>query len=337
MPYLSPELTSEIKLHLLIRAALTLVPLLALALLTRDINWLKASIVTISLFIAYDKVGLAPLGVACHALGLLLAFLALLFAMRQPAIFVTSCTLAAAMVVGLPAYGEKLRSLGNFTFIPALYLACETAEGVAPAQFTQCVLPLLPYLAIAALPVLAIALMEHALAGRRWCHVLKLHCSGDLGSQVACGEALFAVGLAVAFAAVIVEWGRLEYGQWVIWSAVSVVTGDATTARKKLCQRGVGALVGVPVGVLLGYIIPHGVLAYEFLTVAAMLTLVSFSHYTLGFGARCACIASALMVLGKTPEIAAERAFNVLLGGSIGLFFVFLLHLVVSARGDAPR
>ncbi|MBU3893205.1 FUSC family protein [Serratia rubidaea] len=314
-----------------------LTPVLALTLLTGDANWLKASVVTISLFIVYERVELAPLGVACHALVLLLAFLALLFAMCQPAIFVLTCTLAAAAVIGIPAYGDKLRSLGNFTFIPALYLACETAEGVAPAQFSMRVLSLLPYLAAAVLPVLAISLAEHVLTGRRWHHVFTLHRSGDLGARVACGESLFAVSLAVALAVTIVEWGQLDYGQWVIWSAVSVVTGDTTTARKKLYQRGVGALIGVPVGVLLGYIMPHSVLVYEFLTVAAMLTLVSFPHYTLGFGVRCACIASALMVIGRTPEVATERALNVLLGGGIGLLFVFLLHFAVATRGGASR
>ncbi len=332
-----PELTSEINLRSLKRAAWMLAPLLSLTLLTGDVNWLKASVVTISLFIVYERVELAPLGVVFHALALLLAFLVLLFAMCQPAIFVLVCALAAAATMGVSAYGGKLRSLGNFTFIPALYLACETAEGNTPVQFAQSALLLLPYLAAVVVPVLVISLAEHVQVGRRWCHLSKLRRSGDLGPRVVCGEALLAVSLAVAVAATIVEWGRLDYGQWVIWSAVSVVTGDMATARKKLYQRGVGALIGVPVGVLLGYAIPHSVLIYELLTVAAMLTLVSFSHYVLGFGTRCACIACALMVIGQTPEIAAERALNVLLGGSIGLLFVFLLHFAVGARASSPR
>lgn len=336
MPHLPPKLVSAINLRSLQRAAWLLMPLLALTLLTGDIHWLKASVVTISLFIVYEKVGLAPLGVACHALVLLLAFLALLFAMRQQFIFVLACSLAAAAVVGSSAYGGKLRSLGNFTFIPALYLAYETADGITPTQFAQHGLPLLTYLAVAVLPVLAISLIEFELAGRRWPHVFKLrHHNNDLGARGACDEALFAVALAVALAATIVKWNHISYGQWVIWSAVSVVTGDTTTACKKLYQRGVGALAGVPIGVLLGYSMPHSALVYEFLTVATLLTLVSFSHYTLGFGMRCACIAATLMVIGKTPEIAAARVLNVLLGGGIGLLFVFLLHFAVTPRG--PR
>lgn len=328
------KLASEINLRSLKRAAWMMAPLLVLTLLTGDVNWLKVSIVTISLFIVYERVELAPLGVAYHTLALLLAFLALLFAMRQPVIFVLACATSAAAAVGVSAYGDKLRSLGNFTFIPALYLACEMAESAAPAQFSQRALSLLPYLAAAALPVLAISLAEYLRSERRW---LKLHRNGDFGARVVCGKNLCAVGLAVTLATALVELGRLDYGQWVIWSAVSVVTGDMATARQKLYQRGTGALVGVPIGMLLGYTMPHSALVYEFLTVVAMLTLVSFSRYVLGFGVRCACIACALMVIGQTPEIAAERALNVLLGSGIGLLCVFLLHFAVAVRAGAPR
>lgn len=337
MPYLPRELTSEIKIHSLKRAAWTLAPLLGLTLITHDPGWLKASVVTISLYIVYERVKLAPLGVICHGLALLLAFMVMLYAMIQPFVFVLICTLTAAGVVGITVYGCKLRTLGNFIFIPSLYLACETAEGTTPVQPFSVLQTALPYLAVAVLPVLALSLAEHMRVSRRWHHMLKLQRNSDLGVRVACGEAVLAVTLAVALAVTIVEWGQLNYGQWIIWSAVSVVTGDTKTARKKLYQRGVGALVGVPVGVLLGYIVPHSVIMYDFLAVAAMLTLVSFSRYTLGFGARCACVASALMVIGQTPEIASERALNVLMGGGIGLFFVFLLHFAMVSRGDTVR
>jgi uncharacterized membrane protein YccC len=327
-------LKSEIYLQSLKRAAWVLAPLLALTLLTGDTNWLKASILTISLFITYERAELAPLGVACQALAFLLVFLALLFAMGQPVIFVLVCALAAAAAVGVSAYGGKLRSLGNFTFIPALYLACETAEGITPAQYSQHALVLLPFLMVAVLPVSVISLVEH-IQTHRLRHIFRLHRTGDLGTRAVYGEAVVAVCLAVALAAAIVEWRQLDYGQWVIWSAASVVTGDMATARQKLYQRGAGALVGVPLGMLLGYAMPHSLLMYELLTVTAMLTLVSFSHYILGFGARCACIASAMIVVGQTPDIAAERVLNVLLGGSIGLLFVFFLHVVIAIRTRA--
>lgn len=325
-------LTSEIDLQSLKRASWMLAPLLAITLLTGDTNWLMASILTISLFITYERSELAPLGVVCQALAFLLTFWALFFSMSQPVIFVLTCALAAAAAVGVSTYGDKLRTLGNFTFIPALYLACESTSGIIPAQYPLHALVLLPFLITAILPVLVISLVEHVKTNHGWHYVFRLHRTGDLGTRVACGETLVAVCLSVVLAAALVEWRQLDYGQWVIWSAVSIVTGDILTARKKLYQRGTGVLLGVPLGVILSYIIPHNMLIYEILTVIAMLTLVSFSHYMLGFGARCACITSALIVIGQTPDIAAERVFNVLLGGGIGLLFIFLLHIAIAVR-----
>ncbi|MGP2704828.1 FUSC family protein, partial [Serratia marcescens] len=166
---------------------------------------------------------------------------------------------------------------------------------------------------------------------------LKLHRSEGFGARVACGEALLAVIFAVGLSAALVEWRQLDYGQWVIWSAVSVITGDMATTRNKLRQRASGALMGVPAGILLGYLIPHSDMGYELLTVATMLTLVSFHRCALGFGVRCACIACALIIAGKAPEIAAERAFNVLLGGGIGLLFAFLMDGALLASPGARK
>lgn len=319
-----------------------LAPLLALTLTTGNADWLKASVVTISLFVVYERVELAPLGVVLHALALLLLFMALLCAMHTPAIFVLACVLAAAAAVGISAYGGKLRSLGNFIFIPALYLACESAEGGAGAPLAQRAGALLPFLGAAVLPVLMLALVEHRRlarlsAGGRRHHYLQLRRSDELGARVACGEALLAVSGAVALSAALVEWQHLDYGQWVIWSAVSVVTGDMAGTRNKLRQRASGALLGVPVGILLGSLMPHGNVGYELLSVATMLTLVSFHRYALGFGARCACIACALVIAGKAPSIAAERVINVLLGGGIGLLFALVVHAVLPANTGARQ
>ncbi|HHK8216329.1 TPA: FUSC family protein [Serratia marcescens] len=336
------QLRAEINLRLLLRGAWMLAPLLALTLATGNVDWLKASVVTISLFIVFERVELAPLGVMLHAAALLSVFMTLLYAMRAPATFILACVFAAAAAVGISACGGKLRSLGNFIFIPALYLACEIAEGGTHAPMIQRAWALFPYLWVAALPVLALALIEHRQRAylpfeNAWRHYLKLHRNEGFGARVACGEALLAVIFAVGLSAALVEWRQLDYGQWVIWSAVSVITGDMATTRNKLRQRASGALMGVPAGILLGYLIPHSDMGYELLTVATMLTLVSFHRYALGFGVRCACIACALIIAGKAPEIAAERAFNVLLGGGIGLLFAFLMDGALLASPGARK
>ena len=90
------------------------------------------------------------------------------------------------------------------------------------------------------------------------------------------------------------EWGHLDHGQWVIWSAASVVTGDAGAAHLKLRDRAVGAFLGVPAGIGLGLFLPHGPIAYGMAVVASLMTLVAFRSYLLGFATRCAAIAAAL-------------------------------------------
>ncbi|AJY32471.1 fusaric acid resistance -like family protein [Burkholderia thailandensis 34] len=151
----------------------------------------------------------------------------------------------------------------------------------------------------------------------------------DLGRPAAWGDAMqaiVAVALAVAVAALLVEWRRIDNGQWAIWSAASVVTGDAATAHLKLRDRGLGALVGVPLGLSAGYALPQGALVYTLATLASALTLVAFRHYASGFGARCACIACASWVAQQSAAIAAERVVNVLAGGLIGVAFVLATH-----------
>lgn len=130
----------------------------------------------------------------------------------------------------------------------------------------------------------------------------------------------------MAAAALLVEWRHIDNGQWAIWSAASVVTGDAATARVKLRDRGLGALAGVPLGLAAGHALPHGALVYTLATLASVLTLVAFRHYATGFGARCACIACASWVAQQSTAIAAERVVNVLAGGLIGIACVLATH-----------
>jgi len=66
----------ELDTRSLIRAALVLAPLIALAAATGQNAWLQAAIVTISAYIAMDRAGLAPLGVILHGVAITIAFLA---------------------------------------------------------------------------------------------------------------------------------------------------------------------------------------------------------------------------------------------------------------------
>lgn len=305
--------------------------------LTGDENWLLASLVTISLFIGIERVGLAMLGVLAQTAAIGAGFLLLSFAKSSPPTFVAGCAMLAASAVALSLAGARLRSLGNFVFIPSLYLACETADAHVST------LQLIPYLGAAALPVFVLSyidIVRRTPARRRLRALMNWRRPGDLGPAASPGDAaaaVTAVTLAVASAASLVEWRALAHGQWVIWSAASVVTGNAAMARSKLRDRGLGAFTGVAIGLVLGSLLPHGTLVYAVLALASALTLVTFRQYVPGFAARCACIACASWIAGQSTTIATERVVNVLLGGLIGVAFVVATSWVGKYRVGADN
>lgn len=112
----------------LARAALVLLPSVVRAAVERDAAWLQLSIITISTFIARERSGLAPADVALHALAIFVVFTALLLSQGDSVLFPLLCALFAMLSVRITATGANLRSLGNFTFVPGLYLAVEAFE-----------------------------------------------------------------------------------------------------------------------------------------------------------------------------------------------------------------
>lgn len=301
-------------------------PTIALYGATGDVRWLLASIATVSIAIAVERVGIAPLGALAQGTAIVAGFLSLSCALSAWPAFVAGCATLAAAAVALSRCGARLRSLGNFVFIPSLYLTCEAAAAHHSAM------RLVPYLGAAMLPAIALSGVQawrNAPAAHRLHALARWRGARELGRPAAssdAAQAIVAVALAVAAAALLVEWRHIDNGQWAIWSAASVVTGDAATARVKLRDRGLGALAGVPLGLAAGHALPHGALVYTLATLASVLTLVAFRHYATGFGARCACIACASWVAQQSTAIAAERVVNVLAGGLIGIACVLATH-----------
>lgn len=301
-------------------------PTIALYGATGDARWLLASIATVSIAIAVERVGIAPLGALAQGAAIVAGFLSLSCALSAWPAFVAGCATLAAAAVALSRCGARLRSLGNFVFIPSLYLTCEAAAAHHSAT------RLVPYLGAAMLPAIALSGVQawrNAPAAHRLHALARWRGARELGRPAASSDvaqAIVAVALAVAAAALLVEWRHIDNGQWAIWSAASVVTGDAATARVKLRDRGLGALAGVPLGLAAGHALPHGALVYTLATLASVLTLVAFRHYATGFGARCACIACASWVAQQSAAIAAERVVNVLAGGLIGIACVLATH-----------
>lgn len=321
------KIVDEIKWGSLGRGLLAVAPTTVAALVTGDARWFKAGLVAMSSFIASERVNLLPLGVLLHGLAILLGYAVMTWSLADPLLFVICCALFGGLTVAVMSWGSNLRLVGSFTFIPALYLTCEAAEGGSADLLSY---P--PMMAAALLPVIALATVDWLRTRPRASFLdLSRVSPGALPPNLA--EMVLSVSLGVGVAAATVRWQGLENGQWAIWSAASVVTGNLASSEEKMSTRAFGAVVGVPLGVAVGFLLPHAPLAYGLATLGTLLTLDIFRTYRVQFTATCAMVALALQLAGQTPGIAAERTINVVLGGFLGVLALLLVHAVRRLTG----
>jgi len=314
-------LAREIKGAELLRALIVVGPMVAAYFIARETALLNLGLVAVSLLIPALRLQLPSKVVAWHYLAILVTFAALFLAAPVKPLFVVLTALAGFLAVAGTRHGEHFRTLGNWVFIPAVYLACEVREGVSPSE---------------ALRHAGVIIVSSPIA-------LALVCAIQIYDQRQLGDAAatsfgppadewflpaLATAVAVFAAAALVDILDLAQGQWVMWSAASVVVGDLTASTGKLKQRAIGAFVGVPLGFLAGMALPASRIGYAVAVLAATLTLISFSRYVLGFGLRCFFIALAASFAGGASGIAEERIVNVLIGGTFGLIAVAVTEIV---------
>lgn len=308
-------LRKEINSSELLWALAVIGPLVIAYSFLREPAVLNLGLIAISLLIPALKLGLAPRTVVLHYLAILVTFGALFLAAPIKPLFVSLTALAAFLAVAVTRYGDALRTLGNWVFIPAVYLACEVREGAGASEALRHA-----GIIVAASPIaLVLVCCVQMVDGRHRDDAVPPH-YGSASAEWLLPAA--ATALAVFAAAALVEVLNLAQGQWVIWSAASVVVGDLTAVTGKLKLRAIGALIGAPLGLLLRVELPQSRVGYSFAVLGATLTLIAFSRYAVGFGARCFFIALAASFAGGASGIAEERVANVVIGGVFGLVAV---------------
>jgi Fusaric acid resistance protein-like len=212
---------------------------------------------------------LPPRAVALHFLAILVTFATLFLAGPITPLFVALTALAAFVAVAVTRYGDALRTLGNWVFIPAVYLACEVLEGLSAPEALRHAGIILASSPIALALVCAVQIRDQR----------RSAVPSQYGSAVTDWFLpAAATAIAVLAAAALVETLNLAQGQWVIWSAASVVVGDLSASGGKLKLRAIGAFVGVPLGLLVGMALPESRIGYSFAVLGATLTLIAFSR-----------------------------------------------------------
>src|ERR1700675_3983912 len=101
-----------------------------------------------------DRSHLAPLGVIAHGIAIGAGFLVLMASLAYPPLFVVGTALLGMGSILVTARGCELRPHGSYTFILALYLACECVEGIGQSTLIQQGLEMLPFILTPFLPVL---------------------------------------------------------------------------------------------------------------------------------------------------------------------------------------
>ncbi len=292
-------------------ALLAMIPILIGFLITHNLMLFNVGLISIALLIGRDQLQLRLTWISLHYLAILLGFSILFFSFPYFALFVPLVALMAFSTVYCIRHGSKLRTLGNYTFIPALYLSCEVHYRLLPSVqplkiYTHfIVLSLIAYVSVILLTIFSGRLF-HEKINRGETHQAWL-------------PAALSIFFATAIAASWVLFFHIQKGEWMIWSAASVITLDLQSAKIKLQQRGFGILVGIPLGLAIAYFLPKTPLMYSLAMIGVMLSLLAFQSYKTAFTVRCTLIAAAAYLATASSKIALERIENVLLGGLIGL------------------
>ena len=314
-------LSREVKAAELLRALIVVGPMVAAYFIARETALLNLGLVAVSLLIPALRLQLPPKVIAWHYLAILLTFAALFLASPVKPLFAVLTALTGFLAVAVTRHGEHFRTLGNWVFIPAVYLACEVREGVSAADALRHAGMIVVSSPLALALVCGIRIYDQRWRGSAVATSFGVPVAEWFLPAMATAAAVFAAAALVAIL-------DLAQGQWVMWSAASVVVGDLAASTDKLKQRAIGAFVGVPLGFLAGILLPPSRVGYAIAVLAATLTLISFSRYIVGFGLRCFFIALAASFAGGASGIAEERVVNVLIGGAFGLVAVALTESV---------
>jgi hypothetical protein len=328
----------EIDWTALVGGVLLVAPFMLVAAVGDEPVALRLGFLAVCLLIPAYKLGLPPLATLLHALATVAACALLFAAAAEPVVFVVAAAATAIGTIYLTRYGARLRTLGSFFFIPALYLACELRELPDGTQELGRLALLSP---IAAGAVIAVEQARRRLAGAHLPTASEplsaLHASLLRGVRLGDAEGhwvthAIAVFIGVLVAAAVTELFAMDERQWVIWSSVSVVTGDRREAVGKLGVRTMGVAAGAPLGLVTGWMLPQSPFVYSLSLVALLMTLVAIPRYPLAFTLRCFFTGLAAVAAGGSAAIAESRVENVILGGVIGV----LALLVVSALRHEP-
>ncbi|WP_159084623.1 FUSC family protein [Dongshaea marina] len=324
---LRKELAGWFNLSELLLMLITTLPCLAMFWISGDHIWLKLGLVSIPLYIVQAKLrwGIFPL--LGHWLLILTGFTLLYFTQDTSWRFALLCACLGACSIGLGVFGQKLRSLGSWILIPSLYLACDLYDAAHPQLMLKNYMAMLPKLPVTLIGPVLVLIYEYlkSMGQKTDCYPLLWMNKGAFGSaEHSLGWTVAGIFIAIFVTALSVKLLGINHGQWVIWSSVSVSTGELESMHRKLRHRSLGAIIGLALGIGWMFLIPQHSQINGLAAMLIPLTLVIRS-YPVSFTSRCMLIAIAAGTLSQSETIATLRMLNVMAGGIIGVLCAYLM------------
>ncbi|WP_426336075.1 FUSC family protein [Pseudoduganella sp. R-31] len=321
------------------RVVLLMAPTLACFLSTGDSSSLKAGFLGVLLLSAAEKTQPSLFLLLLHA-GAILGSVAL-FSLAYPYawLFVPLCAAYGAAAGWLGRWGPAWQSLGNYGFLAALYLGCElnAGGGIMLAGY----LHLLSWSGLALVPTALVLVWKLSASEAGAAAALRVFCrrhnmlparASDTERARTASDAAVVRCAAVLLAAALVRYLHLPAGEWLIWSAASVVTGSMPSVRRKAGDRAVGVLWGAGAGMTLCWVALQAAPAmlhtgHALPAVCTLVTAISLGccqRYRLAFGLRSMMCVVLAATSGYGVGVAVLRSANVLVGGMIGAALTLL-------------
>lgn len=334
------KLSDLLNLTDLLLMILTFLPALIMFGISEDVSWLELGIVSIPLFLVQQtfRWGLLPL--MGHWAFILFGFALLYFTQSTAWLFAFLCACLGAVCMGLSALGQNLRSLGAWIFLPSLYLACElydtTHSRIQMNAFIETASKL-PIALIGPMVIIVyrslkdkkVKVTEHFLFG------YSKKAFGNTDDYYRC--TIVGALIAIFITSLGIKLLNLDHGQWVIWSSVSVITGEVMSMHRKFMHRTYGAIIGLVLGIIITTFLPQVTLVQYLIAVLIPITL-GIKNYLVAFSCRCMLITIAVGSFSHSEITAGLRVFDIVVGGLVGLFCASLVvrYMGCSVIGSGP-
>lgn len=225
-------------------------------------------------------------------------------------------SLTCAYYLNLSRYGANLRVYASFIIVPAFYLSTEVNRlGVANNELFDTYISHIPF---SILPSVVLSFFTD-----------NLRHKANLGKHYAeYNQLTVSVFLSVLACSIFSYYFNWQHSEWILWSAISVSTGEFSSMKKKVKHRLFGALLGITIGIIISIYMPTND-AVRYLSVALIPLTIPLRNYFIAFSIRCALTVLSVGPIAQIDGIAVDKISSIYIGGLIGYFMGFL---VINAR-----